>query len=301
MPIELSRLSPGVVLRRVGVDEDYAVRLADSDAEFAPVLVQRESLRIVDGLHRWRAAHLRGSAQILAILVDDDDEEAFLRAVRANGAHGLPLEPADRKAAAAGIIAIRPDWSDRAVGREVGLSAKVVGVIRRADRRASARTARRGLDGRVRPINAAAGRRMATEILERRPDASLREVARSAGISASTVRDVKARLERGEDPVQPRQATTRAKNRSTGASSMPEDRAPGALLDSLMRDPSLRYTEAGRTVLSSFRLQADLIEGQAVHGLPALSLQRIAELSRRNAVRWGDIANSAFGSQDRTG
>ena len=290
--IALERLRPGIMLRASGLDEAYAVRLAELDVEFEPIVVQRHTLRIIDGLHRWRATQLRGRADIIASLVDVDEDGAYLQAIRANAAHGLPLELADRKDAAAHLIAIKPEWSDRAVGREVGLSGKTVASIRRTER-ADSRTARRGIDGRVRPINAAAGRRLAVEILARRPDASLREVAKAAGISASTVRHVKEKIRRGEDPIARRTGGTKEPAKSPSAPTVdPSDLR--TMLGSLMRDPSLRYTQVGRTVLSWLRLQAELTQEDALmQALPAHCLQRIAELSRQNALRWEHIAGLA--------
>jgi len=296
--IQLERLRPGISLRSFGVDENYAMRLAELEVEFAPIVVQRESLRIIDGLHRWRATQLRGRRDILVKLVDDDEEGAFLRAVRANAAHGLPLELADRKAAAARIVAIRPEWSDRAVGREVGLSGKTVAAIRRADRRANGEAARLGLDGRVRPMNAAAGRLLASQFLARSPDAPLREIAKAAGISPSTVRDVKARIKQGQDPVCGRRAIEAGGPAQDPQRALPEEPDLTAILGSLMRDPSLRYTQAGRTTLNWLRLQAELTQGEALaRALPAHCLQRIAELSRRNAKRWEHFATLAESQQ----
>jgi ParB-like chromosome segregation protein Spo0J len=281
------------MLRSSGLDEAYAVRLAQLDVEFEPIVVQRDTLRIIDGLHRWRAAQLRGRSDINASLVDVDEDGAYLRAVRANAAHGLPLELADRRNAAAHLIAIKPEWSDRAIGREVGLSGKTVASIRRTDQRADSRTARRGIDGRVRPINAAAGRRLAVEILARRPDAPLREVAKAAGISASTVRHVKERIRRGEDPIARRTGGTNEPAKSPPEPALVQSDMR-SMLGSLMRDPSLRYTQVGRTVLSWLRLQAELTRGDALmQALPAHCLQRIAQLSRQNALRWEHIADLA--------
>lgn len=126
--------------------------------------------------------------------------EVFRLAVSANVTHGLPLNKAERQAAAARIIRSHPQASDRSIAQTTGLAAKTVARIRRrshvdeTDRRV-------GQDGRVRPLNTADGRRIASRAITDRPDASLREIAQEAGISIGTVRNVRARLEAGEDPV----------------------------------------------------------------------------------------------------
>jgi Homeodomain-like domain len=59
---------------------------------------------------------------------------------------------------------------------------------------------RLGKDGRPRPLNAAVGRALAAQLMDTYPDASLRQIAAATGVSPGTVRDVRARLARGEDP-----------------------------------------------------------------------------------------------------
>jgi hypothetical protein len=58
-------------------------------------------MRVLDGMHRVRAAILRGDAVIAAVFFDGDADAGFVEAVRANISHGLPLTVADRKAAVA--------------------------------------------------------------------------------------------------------------------------------------------------------------------------------------------------------
>jgi AraC family transcriptional regulator len=72
-------------------------------------------MRVIDGMHRLRAAILNRCRSIEVEFFDGDDEEAFIRAVGQNVAHGLPLTPAGRKDAAARILRFRPALSDRSV------------------------------------------------------------------------------------------------------------------------------------------------------------------------------------------
>ncbi|HZN17505.1 MAG TPA: ParB N-terminal domain-containing protein [Micromonosporaceae bacterium] len=243
----------------------HARLLAESDANLPPILVNRRTMRVIDGMHRVLAATLRGRDEIEVQFLDCDDEEAFILAVESNVAHGLPLTLADRVAAAKRIIASHPEWSDRAVASVTGLAHKTVGSIRRRlSGEIPQSNTRRGLDGRVRPVDAAQGRREASRLLADRPGASLREIAREAGVCAATVRDVRARLERGEGPLVPRQRESASQN----AGPSPRDRrAPGslpmrakpsrgswgadgsALIENLRKDPSLRFSESGRQLL----------------------------------------------------
>src|SRR4029078_7378388 len=86
-------------------------------------------MRVIDGMHRVRAALLNGRTRIDARLLDCDEGAAFVFAVKTNVKHGLPLSPSDRAAAAARIIAIHPHWSDRAVAAATALSDKTISPI----------------------------------------------------------------------------------------------------------------------------------------------------------------------------
>lgn len=243
--------------RLSGTNSEHIRALAESDAELPPILVNRKTMRIVDGAHRVSAAILRGQSEIAAEFCDCDDAEAFVLAVEANVAHGLPLSLTDRTAAARRITESHGHWSNRAIAAVAGLSHKTVGSIRR---RASGdfpqSNARMGLDGRVRPVNAAEGRTQAATLLSCRPDASLREIAKAAGVSPATVRDVRARMERSGDPVplSRREAGSSDSPRATPkppsvVSTAPAQTDISVLLQRLRRDPSLRFSEAGRALL----------------------------------------------------
>lgn len=250
--VPLSSLTEGDSPRLSGVKMGHARLLADAEAELPPILVNRRTMRIIDGAHRVAAAQLRGSDTIAVQFFDCDEEEAFVLAVEANVAHGLPLSLADRTAAATRIIAAHGQWSDRAVASVTGLAHKTVGAIRR---RLSGDipqpNTRRGRDGRVRPVDGARRRREAGRLLADRPDASLREVAREAGVCAATVRDVRDRLRRGEDPVPPgRDEDAGAHVTSARLRAVPAGTTRQAeLIQQLRKDPSLRFSESGRALL----------------------------------------------------
>lgn len=199
--IPLTDIRMGECLRKHGVDDNHVRLLLEAREGLPPVLVHRDSMSLVDGMHRYRAAQLRGDTTISVVFVDGSEADAFVQAVRANTTHGLPLTLQERESAAGRIIAHHPHWSDRAVATVTGLSATTLARIRCSTDQSERLNTRRGLDGRVRPLDASAGRLAAARIAEERPESSLRDIARTAGISVATARDVRIRLMEGRSVV----------------------------------------------------------------------------------------------------
>ncbi len=185
--------------RRSGESLEHVRQLAESEDGLPPILVHRPTMRIVDGMHRFRAAQLRGQQAIEVRFFDGDEASAFVLAVQSNIMHGLPLSLPDRKAAAGRVMTMYPQWSDRMVASATGLAGKTVAALRkRPDEDGQQLDVRVGRDGRARPVNGAQRRQIAARLMAENPEASLREVARQAGISPETVRDVRARQSRGQ-------------------------------------------------------------------------------------------------------
>jgi ParB-like chromosome segregation protein Spo0J len=199
--VPVRSLRPGPSPRLDGEDKAHIARLAEIEGPLPPVLVDRRSMRVIDGMHRLMAAMLTGQETISVQYYDGSEADAFLRAVEANVTHGLPLTLADRRAAAARIVRSHPHMSDRSISELVGLANKTVGTIRRSAGAAPQVHSRVGRDGKVRPLDGALGRERAAALMAEQPDASLREVARAAGVSPGTVRDVRRRLRSGLEPV----------------------------------------------------------------------------------------------------
>jgi ParB-like chromosome segregation protein Spo0J len=269
-------------------------------------------MRVIDGMHRLRAAILNGCRSIEVEFFDGSDEEAFIRAVEQNVAHGLPLTLADRKDAAARILRFRPALSDRSVASITGLSPKTVGAIRgRPSEEIPRLDARQGRDGRLRPLDSSEGRLRAAEVIRRNPGASLREIAASAGISPETARSVQARLRTGDDPArnrpQPgRTAKQPAENPGSAAKSSatadasalgPRNNQPtddvNSILQKLSRDPALRHSETGRRLLQTIHAKAidDIMKAVLIQESPPHSRPLLARLARCNARIWKEIAN----------
>jgi ParB-like chromosome segregation protein Spo0J len=225
--VPVSEVRGGHSPRQGGENLEHVRTLADTEGELPPIIVRRDDMRVVDGMHRLRAARMRGDEQIAARFFDGGDDEAFVLAVRTNVTHGLPLSLADRKAAATRIMASHAHWSDRMIAKVAGLSAATVARIRR-ERPEPAPEVRLGHDGKLRPVNSLERRRVARAILLTEPDLSLREVARRAGISPETARSVRRRLAESGPPPSP---------------------DPATLVVRLRSDPTLRFSETGRTLL----------------------------------------------------
>jgi len=303
--VAVSALSVADSPRVAGEDPEHIQALAVAQAELPPILVHHSTMRVIDGVHRLRVAKLRGDEYIAARFFSGDEKDAFVLAVKSNITHGLPLSLADRKAAAARIIGSHPQWSDRMIASVVGLAARTVGEIRRHDTRGTVQLQSRiGQDGRVRPINAAGGRILAAQLIADTPGLSLREIARAAGISPETARDVRNRLSRGEDPV-PGRRTVRKTEPADKPGSRRVEPAPGpvpsrhsresraAVIERLKADPALRFTETGRTLLRLLHvhmIKAEEWENVA-DNIPPHCGGIIASLARECALMWKEFAD----------
>ncbi|WP_406630709.1 ParB/RepB/Spo0J family partition protein [Amycolatopsis sp. WGS_07] len=291
VPVPIAALRPSDSPRLAGEDCAHARLLASAPAELPPVLVHRPSMRVIDGMHRLQAAQLRGAETVLVRFFDGSAANAFVLGVRLNVAHGLPLSISDRRAAAMRIVASHPRWSDRAIAAATGMSAKTVAAVRRCASEDNPQLrVRLGRDGRVRPLSTAPGRLRASKLLQEKPDASLRQIAMECGISPGTVRDVRDRMARGEDPVPPAQRTgPRAQLTSRPEPARCET---GELMALLRKDPSLRLTENGRRLISLLSVSA--INGREQQELlgtvPPHCRRTVAELAAACAQAWQELA-----------
>jgi hypothetical protein len=197
--IAVSSLSPGHSMRATPICREHVARLIAAVADWPPLLVQRSDLTVIDGLHRLAAALELGLPTVAVLFYDGPPEDAFVEAIRANVAHGLRLTLSERKNAAARLLATRPYWSDRRIGRTCSLAGGTVKHLRtRIDFAAPSVTTliqrRLGSDGKLRPTKPAELRRAIGEALLKHPDASSRTIAASTRCSPATVRAVRASL-----------------------------------------------------------------------------------------------------------
>lgn len=316
--VSLLSILPGDSPRLNGEDRAHITRLAEMETTLPPILVDRNTMRVIDGMHRLMAASLQARETIEVMFFDGSADDIFLRAVQENVTHGLPLSQADRRAAAERIITSHPHMSDRAIGQAAGLAAKTIAAIRkRSSDHVPQSNARVGRDGRVRPLDSGEGRRRAAELLISQPEASLRDVARAAGISPATVLDVRNRLARGEPPVPQKSGTARAASGnhangaagSEGPSAPPSGPAtapaarpqpgirpapapdPAATVEKLLRDPSLR-NDQGKEMLRLLYMNAvsaDQLPDVAA-AVPPHCVTTVVQLARLYARMWQDFA-----------
>lgn len=282
--VPLYRLVTGDSPRRYGEDSRHARMLADLGDVLPPIIVHRPTMRVIDGMHRLRAAQLRGADRIEVRYFDGDEASSFVLAVQQNVTHGLPLSLADRKAAADRIIGLYPHWSDRVIASVTGLSGPTVAARRRRLTGNNLQPDTRvGMDGRVRPVNPAQRRQAATQLLGDNPGASLREVARRAGLSPETIRQLRGQsaLVNGTAGSRPSATVPRARSHEPA-------QVRNMALRALRADPAFRSKEAGRALL---RL---LTESQVFHTsgaefiekAPVHCLGRLVEAARACARDW---------------
>ncbi|WP_432994414.1 ParB N-terminal domain-containing protein [Dactylosporangium sp. CA-233914] len=293
--VPIDRLVDSDSPRIGGVNNEHARGLAESAVQLPPILVHRPTMRVIDGMHRLRAAGLNGQREIQVRYFSGSAKDAFVLAVHANVAHGLPLSLADRTASAERIMHSHPEWSDRAIAAATGLSHQTVGHLRgRATGEDDQLRARVGRDGRIRPLDSSKGRQIAGDLLRNDPSASLRKVARIAGIAPGTARDVRDRLARGEDPVPDRQRTTA---RPAATAEPPSAAQQGArivsVLHSLRQDPSLRLKESGRAVLRVLGAHAVIATGPEafVDAVPPHCAGLVADIAAGYAGAWQHVAD----------
>jgi ParB-like chromosome segregation protein Spo0J len=304
-------LRPADSPRLNGEDSLHIARLTQIETMLPPILVDRRTMRVIDGMHRLMAASLQGRETIDVNFFDGSEADVFLRAVQENVTHGLPLSQADRRAAAERIIASHPHMSDRAIGQVAGLAAKTVAAIRKRSTDVVPQSnARVGRDGKVRPLDSAQGRSRAAELLTQQPGASLRDVARAAGISPATVLDVRKRLERGDPPAPGKPGAARnavasgddavGLARGPGSRTASQSAAPldsAAMVKKLLRDPSLRNNEQGKGILRLLNVNAVGAEQlpDVAGALPPHCVAILARLARQYARMWQDFARELEG------
>lgn len=297
--VPLEELLPANDSPRLGGEScDHARALAESDAAVPPILVDRSTSRVIDGMHRLHAAILRGAREIPVVYFDGSEEDAFVVAVRANTTHGLPLARADRKAAARRIVRTHPDWSDRAIADVTGLAAKSIAEIRRATDNLPQLDTRRGKDGRARPIDSQAARQRVIDMLLKHPDASLRQIARITGVSPTTVRNVRQRMHSdgsaGTAPTAPAPDRARAdmstERRTVNRYLQASD--PVTILRTLRADPSLRYSESGRALIRFFDQQLSALTEcrKSVEAAPVHCRYALVQFAHAVARRWAVLA-----------
>lgn len=327
VPIEALRTD--LQIRARGLDLQHVQRLAETYADLPPIVVHAQSMTVVDGLHRLAIARERGDTEIEVQFADGGEFDLVALAIRLNVTHGLPLSLEDRRIAVRRLLTMRPEWSDRRLGQTAGVSpalvSKIRGLLMKDVPEAAARV---GLDGKARPLSASEGRLRVAALLAEGPDAPVREVAAAAGVSVATAQDVRNRISRGLDPLPkklqeesrhdgrprpeaqgdagvrlpPRTSPESARDRSGTEPAQPVPALPEQnvnplrgfddFLQSLRNDPSVRSTDAGRTLVRMlFSHQMSMRDLSGLASLvPPHRKETVASLALMLAAAWTQFA-----------
>jgi len=312
--VRVNAIAPGPYLRKAGTNHAHVQLLADaaSSSALPPIIVQRSTYRVIDGMHRLAAAKLRREETVKAVLIDCSDEEALVLAIKSNTLHGLPLSKADRISGAKRILMAHPDWSDRAVASVTGMSAKTIAVLRnRSSGEVVAFEKRLGRDGKRRPVSAIEGRKRAAAYLEAHPDASLRAVARETSVSVGTVHNMRRQMRCGADPTgsavlpsEPTRPSATGRSRVLAAAGpapavkmVPpgahevwqfRQQAWSAISPKVANDPALKYTEGGRAFLRWMAQHATHAEDwrELVGAVPMHWVDDVTAIAESISVEW---------------
>jgi ParB-like chromosome segregation protein Spo0J len=302
--------------RLAGENDEHVRALAQVIDFTPPILVHKGTMRIIDGMHRLRAAMLIGRPTVRAMLIDCSEAEIFVLAVQENVRHGLPLSLRDREVAALRLLAYATNWSDRMIAETVGLSPGTVAQIRERSSADSGQSYRVGRDGRVRPVDLTEGRRRAVDFLADNPGASVREIAKGANISLSTAHDVRKRILLNQDPIprRSREADPDVIHDSVPSASMAtgKERSPNPRIASnrdraypddtdwakvrewIAKDPAIKYKQSGRELVQW--LDKHWIEpaevDQHIDAVPPHISHRVAQIAKRLANEWKLVAST---------
>jgi hypothetical protein len=275
-------------------------------------VIHKDTMTVIDGMHRVAAARARGQEHIEAVLFAGTIMDAYVLTLKLNSRHGLPLSRKDRRAAVERILTFCPSWSDRRIATIAGVSHKTVGAVRRRTTGETPQSNTRvGLDGRERPLDVFEGRRRAVRMLSEQPAASVRQVADAVGLSQGSVRDVRRRMK--ESTTTPGTAHREIRGRAStrpgpvtapeeGSKEIPAGQGNGPdsspdvldrLLASLRSDPSIRATMAGRNLLHLLSAHAQTFtEGaRLAQAVPMHRKDAIADLARRCGDAWWRFAS----------
>ncbi|MDD9379705.1 ParB N-terminal domain-containing protein [Streptomyces sp. ZAF1911] len=322
--VPVASLLPSDSPRLGGLCHDHAQALAESGRELEPILVDRATGRVVDGMHRLRAAIIRGARDLPVRYVEGSSADLFIRSVEANTRHGLPLTRKDRRAAVIRILDSHPHWSDRVIAAVSGVSPKTVAAARRGVSGEESPHSKGGDDasgvsrvtarvGRVRPVDMAQRREKVRRLLAEHPRATLRYVAEEAGVSISTVHRMRHAASDqptgsgrggevlpasfgpmpGED-AEPRWSGSRKILAEWAEPQAGTEGARPRAAASLYRDPSIRSTDRGRALLRwLYGRNGELAVGQGLlASVPPHCMQAAAEVARHYAREWERLANT---------
>jgi hypothetical protein len=298
--VTLASLTLGPSPRKTGVRPEHVRTLAQLEGHWPPLLVNRADQTIIDGAHRFHAARMLGYTQVWCVYFDGDSEEAFLEAIRRNTRHGLPLTLREREDAAAQLLGLHREWSNRRVAEFCALAHGTVAKIR--DQLCSTGEAeqlnkRVGRDGRIRPVDSAETRKKIESALVSTPGATARQIAAQVGASPTTVATVRSRMQQeslgGESQMTPRTTYVSGSSRHLQAA-RPQVVPSGSNTEGTWRsDVSLSSTPEQKQFMEWFEKTSIQSEWTEFVDIPPLSrVYELADEARRRATYWEKFAQA---------
>lgn len=119
VPWEAIVVDDAINPRGGSVDQDTVVRYAEILDELPPILVQKDTFKLIGGKHRLRAASEKGDF-IRIVEADVPDDQLFITALADNAKHGQPLTKAQRIAAMHTLYHLDPSRSTNELARLTG-------------------------------------------------------------------------------------------------------------------------------------------------------------------------------------
>jgi ParB-like chromosome segregation protein Spo0J len=281
--IALTDLSVGYSPRHTIVDHDHVAGLMEVLDRLPPVVVDKRTMVLIDGVHRLEAFRKAGRTHIDAVLFSGGHTEAVIIAIRANVRHGKPLTRSERRAAAHTLLARCPDRSDRWLAEICGLSHSTVARLRRTSPEAetpNGAPSRIGRDGRRRPLDPLIGRAEVARVIAEHPQGSIRETAGAARVAPSTARRIIAEVR--QSPEGSRTVATPG-----GANNQLRPEAPVPVTG----DPAFKSPDLAATVswLETTAITTDDFTTYLNH-VPLGRIYELADECRRRANTWRGIA-----------
>lgn len=137
-----------ILPRKSGADRALVKHYAPMLDQLPPIVVQRGTFKLVDGLHRLTAAFDDAAMADVVRIEEIDVEDGFpiiAEAFRRNVTHGRPLTPSEKEAYAKALFETYPDKPVSEVAREAGISRPTATKIsERLGRKAETVTVTRG-------------------------------------------------------------------------------------------------------------------------------------------------------------
>lgn len=299
-PVYVKDLAVADSPRLDGINEAHAQHLAKVFGSLPPILVHRPSLRVIDGMHRVRAAVILGLESVDAQFFGGSEDEAFIQSVTRNIADGLLLSLADRSAAVRRILAGFPAMSDLSIAVYTGLDVAVVSEVRRC---VVAGLPELGVPaGRLPGPEPAAGCEEAGAPVLGALGRPLGAVAGEAGLAAlGTPRGVRPEQEQAPR-AQPRvvPARTPAVREAQVCAARPAmARTSRDRLRTLSSNPSLRNSQSGRDFLRWLHghFVTDEAWKELVETVPPHCTETVAEIAMKCSDAWRRFAEEL---SDRT-